>query len=382
MKIGIDARMYGPEHSGLGRYIEQLVEQLKILDDTNEYVIFLKREQYDTFRLPNKKWKKVLADIHWYTVGEQVKFPFLIQKEDVDVMHFPHWNVPLLYRGQFVLTIHDLIMFHFPRPEATTHGPFMYAFKDFVHRFVVRMAAKRATHIITTSEFTKHDIAETLNVDVKKISVTYQAPLKISECRMQNAELFLQKHNIQKPYVLYVGNAYPHKNLERLIEAWNIFSEEHTTYQLVLAGKNSLFYERLKNIAAEKQSVSTEVMPDKFHNVVFTGYVSDEELNVLYTNAHLFVFPSLYEGFGLPPLEAMTHGVPVVSSSASCMPEVLGSAAMYFDPEDVQDIARVVEAGVQNADMRYDMKQKATGELQRYSWKNLAKKTLQIYKKV
>ena len=382
MKIGIDARMYGPVHSGLGRYTEQLIEQFKTLDDANEYVVFLKREQYDAFTLPSKKWKKVLADIHWYTVGEQVKFPFLIQKEDVDVMHFPHWNIPLLYRKKFVVTIHDLIMFHFPRSEATTLGPFMYALKDYAHRFVVRMAAKRATHIITTSEFTKHDIVETLNADAKKISVTYQAPFLDNRQQTTDNRSILQKCNISSPYVLYVGNAYPHKNLERLIEAWNIFLDEHTTYQLVLAGKDSLFYERLKNIAAKKQSVSTEVAPDTFHNIVFTGYVSDEELNVLYTNAHLFVFPSLYEGFGLPPLEAMIHGVPVVSSSASCMPEVLGSAAIYFDPEDVQDIARVLEAGVQNMDMRYDMKQQAAGELQRYSWEILAKKTLQIYKKL
>lgn len=369
MRIGIDARMYGPQHSGLGRYVEQLIEQLKHLDTEHEYVIFLKQETFASFDLPGPKWKKVVADVRWYTLEEQLEMPGIISREKIDLMHFPHWNIPLMYRKPFVVTIHDLTMFHHARAEATTLGPVKYFIKDRVHRLLVRSAAKRAKHIFATSEFTKQDIVDTLKVSPEKITVTYQAPFKNSEFRIRNSESLLQKFNLDTPYVLYVGNAYPHKNLEQLIDAWKIIEEEHPEYTLVLAGKDSSFYERVRQHAKDRQC----------NNVIFTGYVSDEELQALYTNAHLYVFPSLYEGFGLPPLEAMTHGVPVVSSNASCMPEVLGSAALYFDPQSKEDMARVLREGIRNEEIRYTLGQNAKHEVKKYSWRQLAEHTHSAY---
>lgn len=367
--------MYGPAQSGLGRYVEQLITQLTHVDTSHEYVIFLKQAAYDSFVLPSEKWKKVLADIHWYTVEEQILMPGIINREEIDLMHFPHWNVPVLYRKPFVLTIHDLIMFHHKRQEATTHGPLLYFLKDFAHRYIVRSAAKRARHIFATSEFTKQDVIRTLSIDKKKISVTYQAPYQNSEFRhaclpagIQNSELVLKKFNIASPYVLYVGNAYPHKNLKRLIDAFRQAKLRWSnSYQLVLAGKESSCYNKLKSHIG--------VDP----NVVVTGYVTDSELSSLYKNATLYAFPSLYEGFGLPPLEAMTHNVPVVASSASCLPEVLGEAALYFDPEDIGDIAHALDQGVRNEDIRYNLRKNAKDELARYSWGQLAKQTLTHY---
>jgi glycosyltransferase involved in cell wall biosynthesis len=370
MKIGIDARMYGPSHSGLGRYVQQLVEQLKMIDDENEYVIFLKREQFDSFSTPNSKWKKVLADVHWYTVGEQILFPKIIKKEHVDLMHFPHWNVPLLYRKKFVVTIHDLIMFHFSRREATTHGPVIYFLKDMAHRFILKSASRRAKHIFATSEFTKNDIVETLKVDSEKISVTYQASSQNTECQMSDVNV-LKKFNIAKPYVLYVGNAYPHKNLGKLVSAWKLFSKENFACQLVLAGKDSSFF----------QSIKVDVLAKECDDVIFTGFVTDKELNELYDSAHLYVFPSLYEGFGLPPLEAIQHNVPVISSNASCMPEVLGTGALYFDPENIEDIVHALEEGTKNEEIRYTLRQNAKHELKKYSWEKLAAQTHAEYTK-
>ncbi len=368
MKIGIDARMYGPRHSGLGRYVEQLIEQLKDIDTDNEYVIFLKHDTFDLFVLPSAKWKKVLADVHWYGVEEQLKMPRIIKKEQVDLMHFPHWNIPLMYRGPFVVTIHDLIMFHYVRKDATTHGPVVFWIKDMLHRFVVHSAAKRAKHIFATSEFTKHDIVKTLNVDEQKINVTYQAPFSDHRESTINNNAVLQKNIIGSPYVLYVGNAYPHKNLTRLIAAFKkVNTKMDDTHQLVLVGKKSKWYSVLEDSVGFDSSI------------VFTGFVTDEELNELYEHAVLYAFPSLYEGFGLPPLEAMMHGIPVVSSNASCMPEVLGSAALYFDPESVEDMARVIGIGLSHEDIRYTLQQQAKEELKKYSWKHLGEKTLRIY---
>jgi glycosyltransferase involved in cell wall biosynthesis len=371
MRIGIDARMYGSNHSGLGRYVEQLVLHLGAVHDEHEFVVFVSADAFESFTPPHIQWKKVLADVPWYGVREQVELPRLFRKEHVDLMHFPHWNVPVLYRGPFVLTIHDLIMFHFSRKEATTHSPLVYAIKDRVHRMLVRSSARRARHIIATSEFTKQDIVDTLGVAPQKISVTYQAPFQRVHESTHNTRSVLDTYNVTKPYILYVGNAYPHKNLEQLTDAWGIFSKEYPEYQLVLVGKQSVFYKRVEH----------HVLRAGYTNIVCTGFVPDDALNELYDHAMLYVFPSLYEGFGLPPLEAMTHRVPVISSSASCMPEVLGLGALYFDPENVSDIVRALTEGTQNEDIRYTLRQNAKEELKRYSWEHLARQTREIYRR-
>lgn len=369
MRIGIDARMYSATNSGLGRYVEQLILHLGAEQDEHEYVVFLRQEMFATFVVPNSQWKKVCADIAWYGIREQLFLPRIIAREHIDLMHFPHWNVPWLYRKPFVLTIHDLIMFHFSRKDATTHGPLMYAFKDWVHRVLVRSCARRARHIFATSEFTKQDIVDTLHIDPKKITVTYQAPFSSEHIARADQDDVLTYHGISRPYVLTVGNAYPHKNLERLTDAWGRFVQDYPEYQLVLVGKPSPFFDR----------VEEHVHAKHYPRIVFTGFVSDEELAVLYDQAHLYAFPSQYEGFGLPPLEAMTHGVPVISSSASCLPEVLGSAAMYFDPESVDDMVRALTEGARNEELRYALRQNAKDELKRYSWNRLAAQTRAIY---
>lgn len=180
MKIGIDARMMG-KGFGLARYTEQLVLYLEKLDDLNEYVLFVRS---DELRINNKELghiKLVIADISWYSWKEQLKFKSIIKKEKVDLMHFPHWNVPLFYNDSFVVTVHDLTMYHFPRPEATTLGPVKFWLKDRAHRLALHHAVKKAEHVLVTSEFTKQDIHETLGVPKEKMTVTYQAPFSHKE---------------------------------------------------------------------------------------------------------------------------------------------------------------------------------------------------------
>ncbi|MFA6427816.1 MAG: glycosyltransferase family 1 protein [Candidatus Magasanikbacteria bacterium] len=378
MKIGIDARMLGPSF-GIGRYIEQLIAYLEQIDTVNQYFIFLRSENWDTYNPKAGNFQKVKVDIPWYSFQEQLILPSVIRKQNLDLMHFPHFNVPILYRGPFVVTIHDLIMFHYPRAEATTLGPVIFWMKDKIHRFVVRRAVKKSHCIITTSQFTLHDIVKTLGVSKEKIVVTYQAPFELRdreqetrerEQESKKEEKMLKTYNINKPYILYVGAAYPHKNLEKLVEAWKMFEEKYgKNYQLVLVGKEDYFYKRLKSTINHHQSV------------VFTGFVDDETLIGLYENAHLYVFPSLYEGFGLPPLEAMSCGTPVVSSNASCLPEILGEAAMYFDPENVEQIADVMYGVLSNKDIQMELHENARQHLKQFSWNKLARETLEIYEK-
>ena len=260
-------------------------------------------------------------------------------------------------------------MFHYPRQEASTHGPFVYWVKDFVHRLVVRSASRRAKHILVTSEFTKCDVHETLGVAMEKMTVTYQAPFANAAPSNVGTSFILSKYKITKPYLLYVGAAYPHKNLDGLLEAWEIFQKKYgKEYQLVLVGKENFFYNKLKQ-KIEKESI----------DVIYTGFVPDDELSNLYKNSTLYVFPSLYEGFGLPPLEAMIHAAPVVYSNASCLPEVLQDAALYFDPHKSEEMADTIYKGITEDPTRLKLQENAQKLLPKYSWDTLAKQTLDCY---
>jgi len=372
MRIGIDARMYGPQQAGLGRYVQKLLENLTEIDSENEYVVFLKKDNFDLFETKNSKFKKVLADIHWYGKDEQLLFPKIIKKEKVDLMHFPHWNVPLFYRAPFVVTIHDLILVHYPNRRASTLNPILYFLKYIFFRIILWYAIFESKKIITISEFSKKDLVKTLKVKPHKIVVTYEAPL---EEQVGGVENVLEKYNITKPFVMYVGNAFPHKNLEMLVKSWQFFIEKYSkNYQLVLVGKENYFYKRLKK---EVKNYNDKNLSEA---IKIIGFVPDNLLVGLYKKAELYVFPSLYEGFGVPPLEAMQYGVPVVSSNKSCMPEILEDGANYFDPEKYQEIAKVIYKNLINQTERKKLKENSKIILKKYSWKKMAKETLKVYK--
>lgn len=366
MRIGIDARLYGTEQAGLGRYVEQLIKHLEVIDTKNQYTIFLRQANWNVYQPANNNFTKVLADIPWYGLAEHYTLPKIIKKANVDIMHFPHWNVPFFYHQPFVVTIHDLILVHFPNRRASTRSSFAYTLRYYFFKLVLRHAAKAARHITTVSEFSKQDIISTLRVPKEKITVTFPAPLPVVATTTGSIP-----RTITKPYVLYVGAAYPHKNLDNLLAAWSALPEStKAAYQLVLAGKDTYFYQRLRT---EHAALITN------GNVVTTGYVDDATLAALYQKAALFVFPSLYEGFGIPPLEALTYGVPVLSSNASCLPEILGSAAAYFDPEDSTAISTAIHSAIFNKNNREITLASAKNVLARYSWKKLAEQTSAIY---
>ncbi len=183
----------------------------------------------------------------------------------------------------------------------------------------------------------------------------------------------LQKLNISKPYLLYVGNAYPHKNLGRLILAFKKLIEDYQMdLELVLVGEIDYFYQRLKE-------ASSTVLPGR---VIFTDFLSDNDLNILYQNASLYVFPSLCEGFGLPPLEAMTFGLPVISSSATCLPEILGQAALYFNPENIEEMAEKIEQVLKEKKLQERLVREGWKKIEEYNWPETAQKTLEIYQAI
>jgi glycosyltransferase involved in cell wall biosynthesis len=218
MKIGIDARFYGPIGKGLGRYTQKLIENLEKFDNENSYFIFLKKENFDEYVPKKPNFKKVLADFRWYTFSEQIKFPILIRKYNLDLMHFPHFNVPILYSGKFIVTIHDLILLHFPTIRSSTLSPFVFKIKFLAYRIVIRLAISRSEKIIAVSNFTKNDILKNYSdINSEKIEVTYEACEDFCMLSPNKDEEIISKYGIRKPYIMYVGNAYPHKNLEKLI---------------------------------------------------------------------------------------------------------------------------------------------------------------------
>lgn len=368
--IGIDGRMLAGG-SGIARYIEQLVIHLAKQPGDFRYVLFVLPEtkqkiENGTYLSELKDWQIVEADVRWYSLAEQINLPNIIRKANIDLMHFPHWNIPVLYRGPFVVTIHDLIMYHFARAEATTLGPVKYWIKDMVHRFVISRAVKTAKNIIVPTQFTKQDLVQTLKIDNQHIIVNHEAPFPIATDTLKKEYTSC----IDAPYVLYVGNAYPHKNVKRLVEAWKMVEAREDRLSLVLIGRSSTWYDELQ------QQVDDFVL----ERVYIYHDVDDAQLSQMYACAESFVFPSEYEGFGLPPLEAMQHGVPVISSSASCLPEVLGEAAFFVDETSSAAIAQGILQVHQDPDLRFDLKQKGRTRFQQFSWEHHANTTKKAYK--
>ena len=381
-RVGIDARFYGPIGKGLGRYTQEIVDNIIKVDSENEYVIFLRKENFDELDFDNKNVKKVMADVKWYSIEEQIKMPWLILRERVDLMHFPHFNAPIFCPVKFVVTIHDLILTKFPTARATTLGPLMYRIKNLFYKLVIWIVVARAKKIITVSRFTKNDIIEQFKIKPNKIVVTYEGVANLAKGR---DSLFTSKlddkktllsYNINNKFLLYIGNAYPHKNLGGLIKVFMTLNKEMPDLRLVLVGKEDYFYNRVKDYA-KKYGLWAENNSDPL--VVFPGYIPDAQLEILFKKAIAYVFPSFYEGFGLPPLEAMAKGCPVVSSNRASMREILGDAAIYFNPEDEQEMQKQIKLIIKNEDLRDELIKKGYEQVKKYNWHECAVKTKEVY---
>lgn len=372
MRIGIDARLYGTLGKGLGRYISELLAQLEQIDQENDYVVFLRAANFNDYQPKNPRFRKVLAEYPWYGWREQLVFPFVLRRQRFDLVHFPHFNVPLLYRRPFVVTVHDLIMLRFPTAHATTLGPALFRLKFLAYRLVIARALRAARTIITVSQFSARDLVEKFPFVAKKdLLVTHEA----CSPNLSAAPLVTPPRvaALQGPFALYVGNAYPHKNLEKLLSSFRRFREEgHAEWRLTLVGSPDYFYGRLRE-AALRLGLGDAV--------VFFGRATDEELAALYRAASFYVFPSLFEGFGLPPLEAMCHGLPVASSDATCLPEILGDAALYFDGRDEEAIAGAMARLADDKPLRAELAEKGHVQCAKYDWRRLAEETLAAYKK-
>lgn len=379
MRIGIDARFYGSLGKGLGRYTQKLIENLEKIstndssfhNGSHQFFVFLRKENFECYEPKNPNFHKVLADYQWYSFSEQIKMPRILNSYNLDLVHFPHFNIPIFYRKRFVITIHDLILLNFPTIRGTTLNPLWYRLKFLAYKITIRRAILKSEKIITVSNFTKQDILNRYNVPAEKIIVTYEASDKVGKLNFRSPEEILKKYAIIKPYLMYVGNAYPHKNLEALVSGFSEISQKNDLH-LVLVGKEDYFYKKLK----------TRVKNEKIKKIIFADFVPDEDLDLIYRHSLFYIFPSLYEGFGLSPIEAMIRGVPVASSDHPCMKEVLGENAYFFDAGKKENIKKTILEMATNNSLRKELSRKGYSQANKYTWEVMAEKTKEIYEKI
>lgn len=369
MKIGIDARFYGPRvgGGGLGRYVSELVTALQKVDRENEYVLFLGKENFHECVITSPNFSKRLVDIPWYSAKEQVAMPREVALAKVNLMHYPHWNIPVFSRVPFVVTIHDLILLEDPASaRATTRNAFVHGLKSIGYRLALETAVHRSKHIIAISEYTKRSILDHFRVPGGKISVVYNGvkPPTGGEA------VSLSSLGVAQPYFLNVGNAYPHKNLSFMLEAFARFCKTDQQTMLVLAGKRDMFVEKLE-AEARQFGIGNRV------RCIDTPI--DAVLARLYADATLVISPSRIEGFGIPPLEALSFGTPVVAAHASSLPEVLKDTVRYFDPDDANGLVRLMHEAIVTPEAWSVLREPGKKRAASFSWDATAKTMKGIY---
>ncbi|HSX19006.1 MAG TPA: glycosyltransferase family 1 protein, partial [Candidatus Saccharimonadales bacterium] len=353
MKIGIDARFVGPQGTGLGKYTEKLILNLAEIDTKNEYVIFLKEDNWQFLNLNKfKNFTKVLADVSWYSLQEQYKMAGIFKVQNLDLLHVPHFNVPIMYRGKFVVTIHDLIHHKFAEHTATTKNPLIFKIKRLGYKKIIEHAILNSKKIITPSNFVKDDILKNFKVEPSKIAVTYEAAE--DEYLTKTRNLKLETRN----YLLYVGNAYPHKNLNTLLDAMQTLDTK-----LIIVSPRDVFSSRLK------EEIKNRNLESK---VDLKGYMEPQELSKLFHTSTAYIFPTLSEGFGIPALNAMAAGLPVIASNIPVLKEIYGSAAVYFDPNRSEDIAEKISKVMTNTKTRINLVKEGLEQAKKYSWQKMA----------
>ncbi len=375
MRIVIDARMYGPRRwTGIGRYLQHLLAELERLDTENEYVVLVGRENWNDYEPERKNFRKVLAPALPYSLAEQLGLAWKLYTLRPDVVHFPAPNAPLLYFRRRVTTVHDLTLLLYSTARGKGFEKWLHEAKKLPFRFVLWWGVKHSRTIFTPTDYVKRQLVQRYNLPPKRITVTPEAMDEPAqhEVSQNAAAALMQRLGLEGGnYVLYVGNCYPYKNVDRLVDAFAGAVGARVGLKLVVVGRNDYFRELLK------QRVAGLKLDQR---VIFTGAVSDEDLRMLYAAASLYVNPSLSEGFGLQGLEAMAAGVPVLAARASCLPEVYGDAAEYFDPGNTTELTAKMTTLLSSDKLRLLLTQRGRKRVGEFSWDTVAETTLQVYR--
>lgn len=371
MLIGIDARMWGPGFGGLSRYLRELTSALWRLDSENNYVVFLIEPEFSRFRPSSNRIKKIKVSSPHYGFREQFLLPRELGKEKTDLLHFPNFNVPVFYPGRFIVTIHDLTPLEFPGP-----GRDNFFFKK-ATRLVFSRSLRRASEIIAVSQDTKKKILGNFSILPEKIRVIYEgAGLAGATGGALNIEAAKRKNGIIKPYILYSGSWRIHKNLSGLVRAFAILvREKGADLELVLGGWGD---QRTRDDVLK--TAAAEGVKDRL-KILTPAVLEDEEIFSLMGGASVVAVPSFAEGFGFLGLEALRSGGFAAVSDIDSLREILGEAALFFNPRDPRDMADKMARIISDASICENLRALSRPVLQKYDWNKTARETLEIYKK-
>lgn len=371
MNIALDGMPLGSQLTGVGHYTFELARSLALAAPADQFTLVspLTTSPFEVVNEPRpanlslKKLERSLVNRRWWSVG----LPLFLRRNRFDLFHGTNYEIPLWSKTPTVVTIHDLSLFL--HPEA--HEPHL------VRRAKWRLPlmARSASKIVTPTEAVKSEVCERLNIDPEKVAVTHEAPRAVFTRREPAETVTTRKRlGIADDFILSVGTLEPRKNLQRLVDAFEIVSKSTPlTPQLVIAGGRGWLMDDFAG------SLKSRGLNEKIR---FTGYLNDDELCALYSACKLFVYPSLYEGFGLPPLEAISCGAPVITSNIPSIKEAVGNAARLIDPKDTRDLAKAIIELLQNEEAQQQLAKAGRERVKNFTWERTALRTLEVYRKL
>lgn len=375
MKILIDATCITDKISGVGRYAYCLIQGLANVDNQNHYTILLHREinrHHSIWDIKSANINLIPTNLTSIGPKRQILFALRYGDLDIDVFHCLNNFSPIIHRYKSILTLHDI---RYIRHKGYLAGK--SRLKVFYLRFIIRKGLEKATKVIAVSNYTKKEIVHFFRLGENKITVIPEAPNPDLKSPPENKEQkkILKRYSIHKPFFLFLGEKRPHKNIEGTLRAFKTFKEKYDSWdtQLVVTGRYYSDYRDYMQITG---------MDTISKKIVFTDFVPDNYLKALYSQAVALIFVSFYEGFGLPILEAMQIGTPVITSNISSMPEVAGDAALLVDPYNPEEIARAMFQIMTSENLRDNLVQKGYARSQAFSWEKTAIQTIEVYKEV
>lgn len=367
MRIGFDFRMGGSVNAGIGRYSFELLTHMLKMNSGHEFIVFYHDQNnnpQDLEELQKLGAELVPANFRHYSYGEQLLFPRLLKQHNLDLVHFPNFNVPVFYNKPFVVTIHDMVHHKISGHKKSR------IWKYYAYEYIIKKAAEKSKFIITVTEAAKDEIVKYLHVDKEKIIVTYEAPIAPS-LKDVNIARVKEKFLLSRPYFLFVGTLERKKNLPMLAKAFDLFLTKYKfDMDLVIAGKVDEHYPEVRDQILEINHTN---------RLVLTGFVDEQDQAALYQGAYAFITASLHEGFGLPGLEAMSYGLPVLASNTAVFNEVYDNGAIYFNPMSADDIAEHMKLVANDVQFHAQMQEKSLSRAQLFSWENTATETLAVY---
>ena len=367
MPIIFDARTATDHFHGIGRYVAGLSGALQgVAPDLD--LVLLRDPTAHTTRLSLPALPRIECAVSPFSIRQQWVVPGLLRRQSAALYHSPYYLMPYRPGVPAVLTCYDLIPLLYPE--------YYSAAQRLIYRLAHRLALRATQVILSISEATRTDLVRCFHVDARRIAVTpLAADARFAPKSSEHIAAARRKHDLPQAYVLYFGSNKPHKNLGRLIQAWNLRCSEVGSGDLVLAiaGHWDRRYTEAKRLV--------EALGLK-ERVVFLGPVDEADLPALYSGARLFVFPSLYEGFGLPVLEAMACGAPVACSASSSLPEVAGDAGLTFDPRDVEGMAATIQRTLADPGLRVHLRQQGLERAAQFTWERTARTTLEVYRAI